>query len=111
MKSLTVVGTGYVGLVSGAMFASVGNHVTCVDKDPKIVEALRAGKCTIHEPGLDSILRDAIAEGTLKFDTSIEESIKTADAALIAVGTPSLQSGAYDFQYVEAAAAEIGRAL
>jgi UDPglucose 6-dehydrogenase len=111
MKRLAVIGTGYVGLVSGAMFASVGNHVTCVDKDPNIVEALRAGKCTIHEPGLDDILREAIAEGTLNFATSIPEAVETADAVFIAVGTPSLESGAYDFQYVEAAACEIGRAL
>src|SRR4051812_15111622 len=111
MKRLTVVGTGYVGLVSGAMFSSVGNHVTCIDKDPRIVESLRAGRCTIHEPGLDDILRTSIAEGTLTFDTSIAEAVESADAVFIAVGTPSLESGAYDFQYVEAAARDIGRAL
>ncbi|MEJ7607658.1 MAG: UDP-glucose/GDP-mannose dehydrogenase family protein [Bryobacteraceae bacterium] len=111
MKRLAVVGTGYVGLVSGAMFASVGNHVTCVDKDPSIVEALQAGKCTIHEPGLDDILRSAILEGTLNFATNLAEAVEAADAVFIAVGTPSLESGAYDFQYVEAAAREIGRAM
>jgi UDPglucose 6-dehydrogenase len=111
MKKLAVVGTGYVGLVSGTMFASVGNQVTCVDKDPKIVEALRAGKCTIHEPGLDEILRSSISEGTLDFSTEIGEAVEAADAVFIAVGTPSLESGAYDFKYVEAAAREIGRAL
>jgi UDPglucose 6-dehydrogenase len=111
MKTLAVVGTGYVGLVSGAMFASVGNRVTCVDKDPEIVEALRTGKCTIHEPGLTEILHNAIAEGTLAFGTSVAEAVPTADAVFIAVGTPSLESGAYNFQYVEAAAREIGKAL
>ena len=111
MKKLAVIGTGYVGLVSGAMFASIGNRVTCVDKEPKVVEALRAGKCTIHEPGLDDILRNAIAEGALQFTTDTTEAVSTADAIFIAVGTPSLASGAYDFQYVEAAAREIGRAL
>ena len=111
MKRLAVVGTGYVGLVSGAMFASVGNHVTCVDKDPSIVDCLRAGKCTIHEPGLDEILKTAISEGTLKFTTDVAEAVTSADATLLAVGTPSAESGAYDFQYVEAAAHEIGRAL
>ncbi len=111
MKRLAVVGTGYVGLVSGAMFASVGNRVTCVDKDPKVVEALRTGRCPIHEPGLDEILCSAIADGTLNFTTDTAEAVKTAEAIFIAVGTPSLESGAYDFRYVEEAAHEIGRAL
>ncbi len=111
MKRLAVVGTGYVGLVSGAMFASVGNRVTCVDKDPKVVEALQANGCPIHEPGLDEILRAAVADGALSFTTDIAEAVDAADAVFIAVGTPSLESGAYDFQYVEAAAHEIGRAL
>ena len=111
MKRLVVVGTGYVGLVSGAMFASVGNRVTCVDKDANVVKKLRAGSCPIHEPGLEDILRSAIADGALNFTTDTAEAVKTADAVFIAVGTPSLDSGAYDFQYVEDAAHEIGRAL
>ncbi|MBC7928866.1 MAG: UDP-glucose/GDP-mannose dehydrogenase family protein [Bryobacteraceae bacterium] len=111
MKRLAVVGTGYVGLVSGAMFASVGNQVVCVDKDPAIVSALEAGNCTIHEPGLDEILRTTVADGTLKFTSSIADAVDGADATLIAVGTPSLQSGAYDFRYVESATQEVGRAL
>jgi UDPglucose 6-dehydrogenase len=93
------------------MFASVGNHVTCVDKDSNIVDTLRNGKCTIHEPGLKEILRSAIADGTLHFTTDTAAAVENADAAFIAVGTPSLESGAYDFQYVEDAAREIGRAL
>lgn len=111
MKRLAVIGTGYVGLVSGAMFSSVGNDVTCVDRDPKIVETLQSGKCTIHEPGLDDIVQEAIAEGTLHFSTDLGNAVTSADAVFIAVGTPSLASGAYDFQYVEAAAHEIGQAL
>ena len=111
MKTLAVIGTGYVGLVSGTMFASVGNHVTCVDKDANIVEALQAGKCTIHEPGLTEVLTSAIAEGTLSFTTNLTDAVKGADAVFIAVGTPSQASGAYDFQFVEAAAREIGRTL
>ena len=111
MKSITIVGTGYVGLVTGTMFASVGNRVTCVDKDPKIVDALRSGRCPIHEPGLEEILRSAIAEGALSFSTEVAETVQTADAVFIAVGTPSLESGAYDFRYVEEAARQIGRAL
>src|SRR5262245_51060142 len=111
MKRLTFIGTGYVGLVSGTMFASVGNQVVCVDKDPRIVATLRAGQCTIHEPGLEEIMRSAIAEGTLSFSTEAGEAVRGADAVFIAVGTPSKESGEYDFQYVEAAAREIGRAL
>lgn len=111
MKRLAVVGTGYVGLVSGAMFASVGNHVTCVDKDAGIVDSLRQGACPIHEPGLEEILHNAVADGTLSFTTDIIQAVNSSDATLIAVGTPSRESGAYDFQYVEAAAHEIGRAL
>ena len=111
MKRLAVIGTGYVGLVSGAMFASVGNQVTCVDKDSSIVEALRAGHCTIHEPGLEEILQSAITEGALAFTSNTTEAVASADAVFIAVGTPSMASGAYDFRYVEAAAHEIGQAL
>jgi UDPglucose 6-dehydrogenase len=93
------------------MFASVGNRVTCVDNDPRIVETLQGGKCPIHEPGLEEILRGAISEGTLAFTTDTAEAVAAAAAVFIAVGTPSLESGAYDFQYVEKAAHEIGRAL
>jgi UDPglucose 6-dehydrogenase len=93
------------------MFASVGNRVTCVDKRADVVEALRAGKCPIHEPGLEEIVRSAIADQALRFTTDTAEAVNAADAIFIAVGTPSLESGAYDFQYVEAAALEIGRSL
>ena len=111
MKRIAVVGTGYVGLVSGAMFASVGNRVTCVDNDPKIVEKLRKGVCTIHEPGLEEILESTISEGTLQFSSETAAAVRDAEATFIAVGTPSKESGAYDFQYVESAAREIGQAL
>ena len=93
------------------MFASVGNQVTCVDSDPAIVAALRAGACPIHEPGLDEILRSAIADGTLTFTTDTAEAVRSAEATLIAVGTPSLESGAYDYQYVHIAARQVARAL
>lgn len=93
------------------MFASVGNHVICVDKDPAVVSALQGGECTIHEPGLEEVLRSTIADGTLSFTTNIGDAVPGADATLIAVGTPSMESGAYDFQYVQAAAREVARAL
>lgn len=111
MRHLAFIGTGYVGLVSGTMFASVGNEVVCIDKDPRIVEKLQQGTCTIHEPGLEEIMRSAIAEGTIHFSTNTAAACADADAIFIAVGTPSLQNGAYNFQYVEAAAHDIGRAL
>lgn len=111
MKRLSFIGTGYVGLVSGTLFASVGNSVTCVDKDPAVVASLRAGVPTIHEPGLEDLLRTAIAEDAIRFCTDIGPSCPGADAIFIAVGTPSLPSGSYDFQYVEAATREVGRAL
>lgn len=111
MRQLVVVGTGYVGLVTGAMFASVGNAVTCVDHDPNIVEALRSNKCPIHEPGLEEILRSAVADGALHFTTHLSQAAEGADAMFIAVGTPSLESGAYDYRYVEQAARDIGQVL
>ena len=75
------------------------------------MEALQAGKCTIYEPGLTEVLTSAIAEGTLSFTTNLTDAVKGADAVFIAVGTPSQASGAYDFQFVEAAAREIGHTL
>ena len=110
MKHLAVVGTGYVGLVTGAMLASVGNRVTCIDKDPDIVSALKAGKCPIHEPGLEEILNNATAEGSLTFTTEFAQAVSSAEAVFIAVGTPSTESGAYDLQYVEAAVCELALA-
>ena len=111
MKHLTFIGTGYVGLVSGSMFASVGNDVTCVDKDSAIVAALQQGTCPIHEPGLQEILQTAISERNIRFSVDIASACADADGIFIAVGTPSLPDGNYDFQYVEAAAREVGRAL
>jgi UDPglucose 6-dehydrogenase len=93
------------------MFASVGNRVTCVDHDPSIVEALRSNICTIHEPGLDEILRTARADSALCFTTHLSQAVEGADAVFIAVGTPSLESGAYDYRYVEQAARDIGQLL
>jgi UDPglucose 6-dehydrogenase len=111
VKRIAVIGSGYVGLVSGAMFAAVGNRVVCVDKDPSIVSSLTQGKCTIHEPGLEEILRSAISEENLSFTANTAEAVLASEATFIAVGTPSMESGAYDFRYVYAAAQEIGRAL
>jgi UDPglucose 6-dehydrogenase len=111
MKNLAVVGSGYVGLVAGTMFASVGNRVTCIDKDPEIVSKLNSGQITIHEPGLEEILREAVQEGNLSFSTDTQAAVESADVSFLAVGTPSTRSGAYDFRYVFEAARDLGKAL
>ncbi len=108
---IVVVGTGYVGLVTGAGFSEFGHTVTCVDIDPKRVEALQRGQIPIHEPGLDELVRRNSALGRLSFTTSTAEAVPGAQAVFIAVGTPSSHDGAADLQYVLAAARDIGRSI
>ncbi len=109
---LAMIGTGYVGLVSGVCFAEFGFHVTCVDKNPSIIERLEAGKVTIFEPGLDELLGRNIRDGRLDFSTDLAASVAAADVVLIAVGTPSRRGdGEADLQYIEAAADEIAAAM
>ncbi|MEL4070215.1 UDP-glucose/GDP-mannose dehydrogenase family protein [Ochrobactrum sp. GPK 3] len=109
---LAMIGTGYVGLVSGVCFAEFGFHVTCVDKNPSIIERLEAGKVTIFEPGLDELLTRNIRDGRLDFSTDLASSVADADVIFIAVGTPSRRGdGEADLQYIEAAADEIAAAM
>lgn len=109
---LAMIGTGYVGLVSGVCFAEFGFHVTCVDKNPSIIERLEAGKVTIFEPGLDELMARNIRDGRLEFSTDLATSVADADVILIAVGTPSRRGdGEADLQYIEAAADEIAAAM
>ncbi|MBV2143959.1 UDP-glucose/GDP-mannose dehydrogenase family protein [Falsochrobactrum sp. TDYN1] len=109
---LAMIGTGYVGLVSGVCFAEFGFHVTCVDKNPSIIERLRAGQVTIFEPGLDEVMARNIRDGRLTFSTELAASVADADVILIAVGTPSRRGdGEADLQYIEAAADEIAAAM
>ncbi|OYR21992.1 UDP-glucose dehydrogenase family protein [Brucella thiophenivorans] len=109
---LAMIGTGYVGLVSGVCFAEFGFHVTCVDKNPSIIERLEAGKVTIFEPGLDELLARNIRDGRLEFSTDLVSSVADADVILIAVGTPSRRGdGEADLQYIEAAADEIAASM
>jgi len=109
---LAMIGTGYVGLVSGVCFAEFGFHVTCVDKNPSIIERLEAGKVTIFEPGLDELMGRNIRDGRLEFSTDLASSVADADVILIAVGTPSRRGdGEADLQYIEAAADEIAAAM
>ena len=109
---VAMVGTGYVGLVSGACLADFGHHVICVDKDAGKIEALRAGEIPIFEPGLHDLVRSNVREGRLSFATDLAEPVRTADAVFIAVGTPSRRGdGHADLSYVYDAAREIAAAL
>ncbi|PVE20513.1 UDP-glucose 6-dehydrogenase, partial [Microvirga sp. KLBC 81] len=86
---IAMVGSGYVGLVSGACFADFGHEVCCVDKDPSKIEALNRGEIPIFEPGLDDLVANNVREGRLTFTTNLSEAVKNAEAVFIAVGTPS----------------------
>lgn len=108
---LAVVGTGYVGLVSGVCFAEVGHIVTCIDKDLEIINRLRAGEMTIHEPHLEEMVRRNLNAGRLHFTSSLADGVAGAEVVFIAVGTPPLEDGMSDLSYIRGAAAEIGRAL
>ncbi|WP_417456317.1 UDP-glucose dehydrogenase family protein [Kordiimonas sp.] len=104
---IAVIGTGYVGLVSGTCFSEFGHEVTCVDKDAKKIDALERGIMPIYEPGLDSMVARNVDAGRLKFTTSLQEAMEGARAVFIAVGTPSRRGdGHADLQYVFAAVEE-----
>src|SRR6478736_3147590 len=109
---IAVIGTGYVGLVSGACFSEFGVSVTCVDTDSAKIARLRRGEMPIYEPGLEALVAANTAAGRLAFTTELLPAIEGADAVFIAVGTPSRRGdGHADLSYVFAAAAEIGEAL
>jgi len=108
---ITVVGTGYVGLVSGACFADMGNRVTCVDLDQKKIDSLLAGDIPIYEPGLDTVVAKGIELGLLNFTTSLPTAMQTSSIYFIAVGTPPGEDGSADLKYVLAVAREIGQNL
>ena len=106
---ITVVGTGYVGLVTGACLAEVGNDVLCLDLDASKIEILKNGGIPIHEPGLLEMVHRNVEAGRLHFTTSIEESVAFGEVQFIAVGTPPDEDGSADLQYVTAAARNIGK--
>jgi len=108
---ITVVGTGYVGLVSGACLAELGNEVLCLDVDVAKVERLRAGEIPIHEPGLEPLVRRNAQAGRLRFTTDAAEAGEHGRVQFLAVGTPPGEDGSADLQYVVAAARAIGRHL
>lgn len=106
---ITVIGTGYVGLVTGTCLAEVGNEVLCLDVDPKKIAILKAGGIPIYEPGLEDMVKRNVEAGRLSFTTDIEESVAFGQIQFIAVGTPPDEDGSADLQYVVAAARNIGR--
>src|SRR5256885_3988266 len=109
---IAMIGTGYVGLISGACFADFGHQVTCVDKDADKVARLSRGEIPIFEPGLDALVASNIGAGRLAFATDLAAPVGKADAVFIAVGTPSRRGdGHADLSYVHAAAREIAGAL
>ena len=109
---ITIIGAGYVGLVSGACFADFGHQVTCVDKDASKISALQRGKIPIFEPDLDRLVQNNVKNGRLDFETDLARPVREADAVFIAVGTPSRRGdGHADLSYVYAASREIAAAV
>ena len=106
---ITVIGTGYVGLVSGACLADVGNEVMCLDIDERKIAVLCGGGVPIHEPGLDEVVKRNVAAGRLNFTTDIERAVAFGTVQFIAVGTPPDEDGSADLQYVVASSIHIGR--
>src|SRR5437773_10721107 len=108
---LTIIGTGYVGLVTGTCFAEVGHQVICVDNDAQKVEVLRAGNMPIYEPGLDQLVHKNTASGRLRFTTSTPEGVEKSDVVFIAVPTPPMPDGSVDLSFIESVAREIAQSM
>src|SRR5712691_11582013 len=109
--NLTIIGTGYVGLVTGTCFADVGHQVTCVDNDAAKVEVLQRGGIPIFEPGLDELVKKNVREGRLSFTTSTAEGVEKSDVIFIAVPTPPLPDGSVDLSFIEKVAREIAQSM
>ena len=105
---ITIFGSGYVGLVTGACFAEVGNDVLCVDIDQQKIDSLNAGRIPIHEPGLDEIVAENIKEGRLRFTSNLREGVEFGLYQFIAVGTPPDEDGSADLRHVLSVAESIG---
>jgi UDPglucose 6-dehydrogenase len=108
---LTIIGTGYVGLVSGTCFAEGGHTVICVDKDAEKVKMLRAGGMPIYEPGLEELVKKNVAAGRLRFSASTEEGVEQSDVIFIAVPTPPMADGSVDLSFIEGVSREIAGAM
>lgn len=111
MMKLAVIGTGYVGLVSGVCFAHLGNEVICVDKVNEKIEMLGRGEVPIYEPGLKELIDTNVEAGRLRFSTDLTDAVNKSDIVILAVGTPSLPNGEANLTYIKQAAAEIGLAI
>ncbi|MCW5935667.1 MAG: UDP-glucose/GDP-mannose dehydrogenase family protein [Fimbriimonadia bacterium] len=109
--NITVIGTGYVGLVTGLVFSDLGNEVICVDIDPEKVRSLLEGRPPFYEPGVEELLQRNLQEERLHATTELESAVRHADVIFITVGTPPRENGEPDLRYVEQVAQEIGRAL
>ncbi|MEE8423188.1 MAG: UDP-glucose/GDP-mannose dehydrogenase family protein [Thermodesulfobacteriota bacterium] len=109
--NICVVGTGYVGLVTGACFAELGLNVTCVDKEEEKIETLKSGEVPIYEPGLKELIRKNVDDERLSFTTNIKEGVENALAVFIAVGTPSNPDGSADLSYIREVAKNIGEVM
>src|SRR4030067_1466967 len=107
--NICIIGTGYVGLVTGACMAEFGMNLICMDKDVQKNDLLKQGKMTIYEPGLENLVTKSMREGRLRFSSSIEEGIKSSLVIFIAVGTPPREDGSADLRFVEEVAKEIAR--
>jgi UDPglucose 6-dehydrogenase len=107
--NITIVGTGYVGLVTGTCFAELGSNVTCVDIDQQKVENLNKGIIPIYEPRLDSMIDKNVNAGRLRFSTKLEDTLDYSEIIFIAVGTPPDEDGSADLKYVLDVARTIGR--
>jgi UDPglucose 6-dehydrogenase len=111
MAKITIVGTGYVGLVTGACFAEVGHHVTCVDNDPRKIQILRAGGLPIYEPGLAELVGSNVSAGRLRFTASTADGVADGEVIFICVPTPPLPDGGVDLSFIESVAREIAAHL
>ncbi|MGB3477714.1 MAG: hypothetical protein WBB67_00975 [bacterium] len=108
---LSVIGVGYVGLVTGACFAQTGNQVICMDKDKKKIKTLEQGKAPFFEPGLDELVQRNSKEGRLRFTTDISDAVSNSSIILIAVGTPSQPDGSADISMVLKVAQSIAKVM
>src|ERR1051325_11086996 len=108
---LTIIGTGYVGLVTGACFAEVGHQVICVDNNKEKVQLLQGGGIPIYEPGLEELVRKNVAAGRLRFTESTGEGVQNSDVVFIAVPTPPLEDGSVDLSFIEAVARDIAASM
>ncbi len=108
---ISVIGSGYAGLVNAVGFAHLGNHVTCADIDQKKIDRINSGKSPIFEEGLEDMLKDSLEKGNIKATTNIEQAVTQTDLTFIAVGTPSNEDGSINLKYIETVSKDIGNIL